>query len=133
MTIQAISLDGKMVGGDQRALQLVSAYGSRWGVALGQVRTANKSNRITAMPELFDSPMGFLSARRKQHALGTRHDLWRKPVLRENREYGAGLRNPVPYRLGFAQVRCKHKRRNENTPAQGPRQRSMSHHSLIKV
>ncbi|HZZ06626.1 hypothetical protein [Paraburkholderia sp.] len=33
--------------GDQRANHLVSAYGSDLGMALGRVRTADKSNEIT--------------------------------------------------------------------------------------
>ncbi|MFL9988934.1 hypothetical protein [Paraburkholderia sediminicola] len=35
----------------QRAIHLVSAYGAGLGVVLGQVRTADKSNEITAIPE----------------------------------------------------------------------------------
>ncbi|MFL9933827.1 ISAs1 family transposase [Paraburkholderia sp. RL18-103-BIB-C] len=34
---------------------LVSAYGSGLGIVLGQVRTADKSNEITAIPELLDA------------------------------------------------------------------------------
>lgn len=41
--------------GDQRALHLVSAYGSGLGVVPRQVRKANKSNEITAIPELLDA------------------------------------------------------------------------------
>ncbi|CAE6737009.1 ISAs1 family transposase ISTha2 [Paraburkholderia domus] len=56
---QVVAIDGKTVRGshrgDQRALHLVSAYGSGLGVVLGQVRTTNKSNEITAIPELFDA------------------------------------------------------------------------------
>ena len=36
----------------QRAVHLVSAYGAGLGVVLGQVRTADKSDEITAIPEL---------------------------------------------------------------------------------
>jgi predicted transposase YbfD/YdcC len=56
---QVIAIDGKTVRGShqrgQRAIHLVSAYGSGLGVVLGQVRTADKSNEITAIPELLDS------------------------------------------------------------------------------
>jgi predicted transposase YbfD/YdcC len=56
---QVVALDGKTVRGshrgDQRALHLVSAYSGGLGVVLGQVRTANKSNEITAIPELLDA------------------------------------------------------------------------------
>ncbi|MEZ0600560.1 hypothetical protein ACAX43_00125 [Paraburkholderia sp. IW21] len=106
-----VTPDGKTVRGDQRALNLMSAYGNGLGVGLGQVGTANKSNRITAIPELVDPLMGFPSGRRKQHALGTRHGLWRKRVPYESREYGAELRNPVPYRLNLL-------KRDTNTSAE---------------
>jgi predicted transposase YbfD/YdcC len=56
---QVVAIDGKTVRGsrqgDQRAIHLVSAYGSGLGVVLGQVRTAEKSNEITAIPELLDA------------------------------------------------------------------------------
>ncbi len=62
-----VAIDGKTVcgshRGQQRALHLVSAYGSGLGMALGQVRTADKSNEITAIPTLLDAP-GFLPAER---------------------------------------------------------------------
>lgn len=38
-----------------RAIHLVSAYGSGLGMVLGQVRTAQKSNEITAIPALLDA------------------------------------------------------------------------------
>ncbi len=56
---QVVAIDGKTVRGshrgEQRALHLVCAYGSGLGMALGQVRTADKSNEITAIPELLDA------------------------------------------------------------------------------
>ncbi|MGF6604968.1 putative transposase YbfD/YdcC [Paraburkholderia sp. GAS448] len=54
-----MSIAGKTVRGShqrgERAIHLVSAYGSGLGVVLGQVRTADKSNEITAIPELLDA------------------------------------------------------------------------------
>jgi predicted transposase YbfD/YdcC len=54
-----VAIDGKTVRGShrrgQRAIHLVSAYGSGLGVVLGQVRTAEKSNEVTAIPELVDA------------------------------------------------------------------------------
>lgn len=38
----------------ERAIHLVSAYGSGLGALLGQVRTADKNNEITAIPELLE-------------------------------------------------------------------------------
>ncbi|HEX7933507.1 MAG TPA: ISAs1 family transposase [Paraburkholderia sp.] len=59
LTDQAVAIDGKTVRGShqggQRAIHLVSAYGSGLGIMLGQVRTADKSNEITAIPELLDA------------------------------------------------------------------------------
>lgn len=56
---QVVAIDGKTVRGShqrgQRAIHLVSAYGSGLGMVLGQVRTADKSNEITAIPELLDA------------------------------------------------------------------------------
>ncbi|QCP54407.1 ISAs1 family transposase [Trinickia violacea] len=57
--------DGELVSGrhavrgshqrGERAIHLVSAYGSGLGVVLEQVRTADKSNEIAAIPELLDA------------------------------------------------------------------------------
>jgi len=56
---EVVAIDGKTVRGshrgEQRAIHLVSAYGSGLGVVLGQQRTADKSNEITAIPELLDA------------------------------------------------------------------------------
>jgi hypothetical protein len=56
---QVVAIDGKTVRGsrrcERRAIHLVSAYGSGLGMVLGQVRTAEKSNEITAIPELLDA------------------------------------------------------------------------------
>ncbi|WP_258187900.1 ISAs1 family transposase [Trinickia symbiotica] len=58
---QVVAIDGKTVRGSHqrgaRAIHLVSAYGAGLGVVLGQVRTAEKSNEITAIPELLDALM----------------------------------------------------------------------------
>jgi predicted transposase YbfD/YdcC len=56
---ELISLDGKSVRGSHDAglgpIHLVSAWHSAAGLVLGQVRTAAKSNEITAIPELLDA------------------------------------------------------------------------------
>lgn len=55
---QVVSIDGKTVRGSrqrgERAIHLVAAYGSGLGMALGQVRTAEKSNEIMVIQELLD-------------------------------------------------------------------------------
>ncbi|MFL9858309.1 hypothetical protein PQR72_21645 [Paraburkholderia madseniana] len=133
---QMVALDGKTA---RRATpiavisvrSMMPPYGIDVGVVLGQMCMANKSNRITAIPELFDPSTGFPSGRRKQHGLGTQHDLWRKSVPCESRDYGAKLRNAVPYLIESAQARYKHKRRTENTPPKVSANGSVSRHSLI--
>jgi len=55
----AVHIDGKSVrgshDGDQPMTHLVSAWDSAWGVTLGQIRTASKSNEITAIPQLLQA------------------------------------------------------------------------------
>lgn len=54
-----VAVDGKTVRRSQRAgqkaIHLVSAYAHGLGVTLGQVKTSEKSNEITAIPELLDA------------------------------------------------------------------------------
>ena len=51
-----VAIDGKSVRGSRdgkrHPLHIVSAWASEHGLLLGQVRTADKSNEITAIPEL---------------------------------------------------------------------------------
>lgn len=51
-----IAIDGKTVRGSatetERGIHLVSAWANELGLVLGQVKTAEKSNEITAIPEL---------------------------------------------------------------------------------
>ena len=57
---EVISIDGKRLRGsydtcaEQAALHVVSAYASANGLTLGQVVTTDKSNEITAIPQLLD-------------------------------------------------------------------------------
>jgi len=52
-----VAIDGKCVRGShdgrQSVIHLVSAWSSTTGLTLGQVKTADKSNEITAIPELY--------------------------------------------------------------------------------
>ena len=56
---QVVAIDGKTVrrshGMGRSAIHLVSAYCGALGATLGQVRTADKSNEITAIPALLDA------------------------------------------------------------------------------
>lgn len=55
-----IAIDGKTLRGSydksrrRGAIHVISAYSSMNGVVLGQLKTSEKSNEITAMPELID-------------------------------------------------------------------------------
>jgi len=53
-----VAIDGKTsrrsFDGDSKAMHLVSAFVSELGITLGQLKTAGKSNEITAIPELLD-------------------------------------------------------------------------------
>jgi len=55
----AVALDGKTVrrskSSGQKAIHLVSAFAHGLGLTLGQLKTAEKSNEITAIPELLDA------------------------------------------------------------------------------
>src|SRR5262249_16817003 len=60
MQNEIISIDGKSLRGSHdrkkgtKMLHMVSAWASEKGIVLGQVRTSEKSNEITAIPELLD-------------------------------------------------------------------------------
>ena len=53
-----VAIDGKTLRGSQHsgqsAIHLVSAFASEAGIVLGQIKTSEKSNEITAIPELLD-------------------------------------------------------------------------------
>jgi predicted transposase YbfD/YdcC len=55
---KVIAIDGKTLRGSHdgahSAIHLVSAFASEAGIVLGQVKTSEKSNEITAIPELLD-------------------------------------------------------------------------------
>ena len=57
---KVVAVDGKTVrgsanGGGRKAIHLVSAFASESGLLLGQLKTAEKSNEITAIPELLSA------------------------------------------------------------------------------
>ncbi len=55
---KVIAIDGKTLrgshDGDQSPIHLVSAFASEANIVLGQIKTSEKSNEITAIPELLD-------------------------------------------------------------------------------
>ena len=56
ITNKVVAIEGKTArrsfDGDNRPLHLISAFVSELGMTLGQLKTADKSNEITAIPEL---------------------------------------------------------------------------------
>ena len=60
ITNRIIAIDGKTVCGsidrkyDRKAIHLVSAWASEYKIMLGQIKTEEKSNEITAIPKLLD-------------------------------------------------------------------------------
>jgi len=56
---ETISIDGKTIcaskGDEHRAIHMVSAWANSQKLVLGQVRTNEKSNEITAVPQLLDT------------------------------------------------------------------------------
>lgn len=55
---QVVAIDGKTLRGShdshRSSIHLVSAFASEAGMVLGQIKTAQKSNEITAIPELLE-------------------------------------------------------------------------------
>ncbi|AJY41309.1 DDE_Tnp_1-associated family protein [Burkholderia humptydooensis] len=80
---QHVAIDGKAVRGNRSgthaALHLVSAWCSNNGLSLGQVSTADKSNEITAIPELL-AALDLQGATITIDAIGTQHEIARTIV-----------------------------------------------------
>lgn len=55
---KVVAIDGKTsrrsFDGDNKPMHLVNAFASEFGIVLGQLKTAEKSNEITAIPELIE-------------------------------------------------------------------------------
>jgi len=75
---QHVAIDGKAVRGNRSgqhsALHLVSAWCSNNGLSLAQVATAEKSNEITAIPELLGA-LELAGATVSIDAMGTQHEI----------------------------------------------------------
>lgn len=83
---QLIPIDGKSLRGSHNGsasmIHLVSAWHSRAGMVLGQVKTATKSNEITAIPELLDA-IDIKGATITIDAMGCQHEIVQKIVDKE--------------------------------------------------
>lgn len=95
---QHIAIDGKCVRGSHdgrlSAIHLVSAWSSASGVTLGQVRTSDKSNEITAIPELLGT-MDIRDAIITINAMGCQHDI-AATIAAAKADYVLGVKDNQP-------------------------------------
>lgn len=63
-------------------IHLVSAWHTSAGVMLGQLKTAEKSNEITAIPELLDA-LDITGATITMDAMGCQHDIVDKIIAKQ--------------------------------------------------
>lgn len=96
-----VALDGKTVrrstSAGSKAIHLVSAFAHGLGLTLGQVKTAAKSNEITALPELLDALL-LKGCMVTIDAMGCQKAIAAKIVAQES-DYALGLRTTsLPWR-----------------------------------
>ncbi|MFM2067637.1 MAG: hypothetical protein RLZZ584_2546 [Pseudomonadota bacterium] len=95
---QHIAVDGKSVRGSHQngagMVHLVSAWHTGTGLTLGQMRTAAKSNEITAIPELLDA-LDIRGATITMDAMGCQREIVQHIVEREA-HYLIGVKNNQP-------------------------------------
>lgn len=100
---QFIAIDGKSVRGSHESgsgmAHLVSAWHSQAGVTLGQVKTATKSNEITAIPELL-AKLDIAGATITLDAMGCQREIVQDIVQRQG-DYIIAVKNNQP---GLAQA-----------------------------
>ena len=98
-----IAIDGKCVRGShdgaQSAIHLVSAFSSASGLTLAQVKTADKSNEITAIPELLDA-LDINGSVITIDAMGCQHSIAEK-IIERGGDYVLGVKDNQP---GLAQA-----------------------------
>lgn len=95
---QHIAIDGKCVRGSHdgkhSAIHLVSAWSSASGLTLAQVRTADKSNEITAIPELL-SKLDIKGAVITIDAMGCQHEI-AAGIVAAGADYVLGVKDNQP-------------------------------------
>jgi predicted transposase YbfD/YdcC len=95
---QVIPIDGKSVrrshDGEKRMAHLVSAWHTTAGVILGQVKTADKSNEITAIPELLDALL-IEGATVTIDAMGCQHAIVEK-IVEKKADYIVAVKDNQP-------------------------------------
>lgn len=89
-----VAVDGKTsrrsFDGDGRPMHLVSAFASELGVVLGQLKTEEKSNEITAIPELLDL-LDITGAVVTIDAMGCQSKIVKK-IIKKKADYLIGLK-----------------------------------------
>ncbi len=85
--------------GTQSAIHLVSAFSSASGLTLAQVKTADKSNEITAIPELLDA-LDIKGSVVTIDAMGCQHNIAEK-IIGRGGDYVLGVKDNQP---GLAQA-----------------------------
>lgn len=95
---QHIAIDGKCVRGShdgkQSAIHLVSAWSSTHGLTLGQVRTADKSNEITAILELLGA-LDIKGSLITIDAMGCQRDIAAR-IMQGGADYVLGVKDNQP-------------------------------------
>jgi predicted transposase YbfD/YdcC len=93
-----VAIDGKSLRGSREGgvnmAHLVAAYSSSAGVALGQVRTARKSNEITAIPALLEV-LDVQGATITMDAMGCQREIVGQ-IADKGAHYVIGLKNNQP-------------------------------------
>ncbi len=95
-----LAIDGKTMRGTadelngKKALHIVSAWFSETGMVLGQVKTNEKSNEITAIPELLDI-LDITGCIVTIDAMGTQKDIVRK-IIKKHGDYVLALKTNHP-------------------------------------
>ena len=93
---EIISIDGKSLRGShdttkgQKMLHMVSAWASEKRMLLGQIRTEEKSNEITAIPELLDM-LNVADSIVTIDAMGCQHEIAKK-IVDEGADYVLSLK-----------------------------------------
>jgi len=94
----AIHIDGKSLRGSHNGCEamahLVSAWDSAAGVTLGQVKTANKSNEITAIPQLLNL-LDVRGATVTIDAMGCQREIV-KQIIDQGADYIIAVKNNQP-------------------------------------
>src|SRR6218665_728725 len=95
---QHVAIDGKCLRGShdgaRSPIHLVSAWSSTVALTLGQVRTADKSNEITAIPELLQA-LDIRGSTITIDAMGCQHDI-AEQIVRRGADYVLNVKGNQP-------------------------------------